>query len=151
MAKVSENHSKSEENLQQAAAEARELLGRVYESNQPLTMLISESNEQHEIKLPASVVSDLITILEAVSAGQVVKVARHDTMLTTQEVADMLRVSRRFVTKIIDSGTLPCQVVDTHRRIKFADVNAYKTRIDRKRSETLDELVAQAEELDLGY
>jgi excisionase family DNA binding protein len=73
------------------------------------------------------------------------------TELTTQEAADLLNVSLPFLVKLIKSGALPYRKVGKHRRIYLRDVLAYKEAIDRARHETLDELVAQAQELNLGY
>lgn len=39
----------------------------------------------------------------------------------------------------------------THRRVRFEDLFSYKRRIDQKRRKTLEELAAQAQDLDMGY
>jgi uncharacterized protein YbjQ (UPF0145 family) len=41
--------------------------------------------------------------------------------------------------------------VRKHRRILLQDILKYKEKIDRDRNETLNELVAQAQELNMGY
>ena len=41
--------------------------------------------------------------------------------------------------------------VGKHRRVLLQDVLKYKANIDRARNETLSELVAQAQELNMGY
>jgi hypothetical protein len=41
--------------------------------------------------------------------------------------------------------------VGSHRRILFSNLMAYKQRVDAERRRSLDELVAQAQELGMGY
>ena len=74
-----------------------------------------------------------------------------DAELTTQEAANVLYVSLPYLINLLESGEIPFRQIGRHRRILFQDVIKYKEDIDRKRMETLDELVAQAQELNMGY
>ena len=46
--------------------------------------------------------------------------------MTTQQVANLLGVSRPFVVKLIDDGRLAGHKVGTHRRVYTRDAVAYK-------------------------
>lgn len=76
-------------------------------------------------------------------------VADEGEMMTTQQVADALGVSRPFVVKLIDSGQLPAHLVGTHRRVRARDLAHYRERRLQKSVAAMDELVALTEEMGL--
>jgi len=71
----------------------------------------------------------LLQVVVAMSAGKAVTVAPQSQLLTTQQTADLLGVSRPTVVKLIDAGELPASTPGTKRRmIKLDDVLAHLTR-----------------------
>ncbi len=63
----------------------------------------------------------------------------------------LLNVSRPFLIKLLDEGKIPFHKVGTHRRIRFIDLLNFKAYAGKISQKALDELVQQAQELDMGY
>lgn len=109
------------------------------------------ANDSEKVELPPSAVKVLSKTLSYLAQGKDVTVIPQTVDVTTQKAADILRVSRPFFIKLLESGEIPFRKVGKHRRILLEDIIAYKEQIDRQRLETLEKLTAQAQELDLGY
>ena len=101
--------------------------------------------------LPDAAVALIRRMLADMAAGHPVTLLPAEGELTTFQAAHVLNVSRPFVIKLIDDGELPHRMVGTHRRIPVEAVLAYKQRLDQESDAAMDELVRQAQELDMGY
>jgi excisionase family DNA binding protein len=87
-----------------------------------------------EIDLPAPARRAVEQLLTELAAGHAVHVVTDSQDLTTQEVAELLGLSRTFVVRLIDAGKIPAHLAGTHRRVRTADALAYA----RHRQEQLD-------------
>ena len=119
--------------------------------DRPLTLNVTGAHGEEAVKLPAPAGARLLEILEDMAAGSSVAVLRKDAELTTQQAADVLNVSRPFLVGLLEQGALPFRKVGTHRRVRIDDVLRYKNDVDAARRRALDELVAEAQKLDMGY
>lgn len=113
--------------------------------------IFDEKNRAHQVELPTSALRLLVDILAELAEGNAVRVVPIHAELTTQEAADMLNVSRPHLVKLLESGALPFHKAGKHRRIRFADLMAFKAERDRTSTEAMEELARQAQELQLGY
>ena len=138
----------------QEAALARssgQSLARLIRKNRPLTLKVTGADKEQPIELPPGAALLLMDILQAMAAGRGITLIPENAELTTVQAADVLNVSRPFLIKLLEEKALPCRKVVAHRRIRMEDVMAYKARIDADREAVLDQLVAEAQEHDMGY
>jgi excisionase family DNA binding protein len=119
-------------------------------SSQKIKIVENDGSEQ-DVTLPAPAFHLLVDILSQMAKGNAVTLIPVHAELTTQEAADILNVSRPYIVKLIESREIQCRLVGKHRRIRFSDLMEYKDRVDRLRHESLNDLVAQAQELNMGY
>jgi excisionase family DNA binding protein len=99
--------------------------------------------------LPPSVMRLLVDILKETAAGHAVSVVPLEAEITTQQAADLLNVSRPYLVRMIEKGTLPARLVGNQRRLPLKDVLAYKADNRAKRLKTLEDLAALDQELGL--
>ncbi|MHA4830469.1 helix-turn-helix domain-containing protein [Kluyvera intermedia] len=104
-------------------------------------------NNVHQIELPTSSLTLLVSILGELAAGNAVQVVPVHAELTTQEAANILNVSRPHMVKLLEEGELPFHKTGRHRRVLFADLMGYKNRRDSASSRAMQELADQSQEL----
>lgn len=104
-----------------------------------------------DIVLPRQAIELLRNILTEMAQGNAVSIMPLHAELTTQEAANILNVSRPHLVKLLEEGQIEYMKVGTHRRIRFHDLMAYKQRRDHESTAAMQELVDQAQELDMGY
>jgi excisionase family DNA binding protein len=108
-------------------------------------------NKDEPLMLPVSSLRLLANILVQMGEGNAVAVLPVETELSTQQAADVLNVSRPYLVKLLEDGRLPHRSVGTRRRVLLCDVLAYKKVVADARAKVLEELAAQAQELNMGY
>lgn len=81
----------------------------------------------------------LAELLAEVAAGHRVDVVPVKEMLSTQEAADLLRVSRPTLVKMLEDGLLPFERPGSHRRVPRAAVDIFLESRRRRRERALDD------------
>lgn len=97
--------------------------------------------------VPVSLFTILLESVRQLSEGNAVAILPVMQELTTQQAADLLNVSRPHLVAVLEGGEIPHHKVGTHRRIYLRDLLTYKESRDRKRRETLQALVDDAQDL----
>jgi excisionase family DNA binding protein len=103
------------------------------------------------LELPASAFEGLRAIVDDLAHGRTVVLLPNDRLLTTNEAAEVLSVSRQFLVRLLDRGEIPFDKVGTHRRLAVGDVLAYREQRADRRREKLEELTRLSEEYEGGY
>lgn len=99
-----------------------------------------------QVPLPLEAFNALRDVVQAMRMGKAITVAPLDQMLTTQEVANFLGVSRPTVVKLLEEGHVPYEHTagGRHRRVRLDDLLTYQRRNRDERRSALDELTSEA-------
>lgn len=100
------------------------------------------------VVLPESVrglFEDAVAVLEG---GQAVTVEPHRTVLTTQEAAELLGITRPTLVRLLESGKIPFTSPGRHRRVELADVLEFQRGERVRRARVLEELASESEDPD---
>ncbi|MBO0905578.1 helix-turn-helix domain-containing protein [Jiella sonneratiae] len=133
-------------NEQKAANQLRTVLAAQAAGDATLRVLDDEK-KPFEITLTPGLSNLLMELLRHVGRGDAVTLVPVEQMLTTQQAADILNVSRPFLISLLEKGEIEYSTVGKHRRIKAETLFAYKAAKAAKRSAALEELA----ELDAEY
>lgn len=105
--------------------------------------------KEPELPVPEALVKLLLQALQQAAAGKKVVLVEADTEISPEKAAALLHVSRPFLVKQMESGIIPFHWVGTHRRLRLADVLAYKEQRQAQSRETLRQMREEAEDLGL--
>jgi excisionase family DNA binding protein len=142
----------SEDDTRLAMESSRHLTKLLGKQRQGFRLRVQTDDEPEEtVSIPVAAFRLLNDILTEMAKGNAVTLIPIHAELTTQQAADILNVSRPFLVRLIEEGKLVCRKVGTHRRVRFQDLMQYKRQIDQERLKALDELAAQAQDLNMGY
>lgn len=104
-----------------------------------------------EVEIPASAFEALKCVVEGMAQGLTMTLVPHDAVLTTQQAADLLHLSRPYLVKLLERQEIPFHRVGSHRRVKIDDVLKYRQRRISERRRQLAELTELAETAEGGY
>lgn len=98
------------------------------------------------LELPAAMYDVLKQVAEALAGGMGVTVAPLNAMLTTQEAADYLGVSRPTLVRMLERGDLPMEKPGRHRFVRLSDLVDFQERQRTDRRRALSEMQRQGQE-----
>lgn len=113
--------------------------------------IVVDGKAPETLAVPRPIFEVLKIIADQMGKGRAISVVPTKMLVTTQQAADLLGVSRQHVVKLITEKDLPHEMVGTHRRIRMEDLIQYKRRRESTRDDALRRLNEQAERLELKY
>lgn len=136
--------------IEAAVRGQRELAAYLSTKMEVQKIAIQDSDDNtHQIELPTSSLTLLMSILGELANGNAVQVVPVHAELTTQEAANILNVSRPHMVKLLEEGKLPFHKTGRHRRVLFADLMNYKEQRDHESRTAMQELADLSQELGL--
>lgn len=104
----------------------------------------------HEpLPLPPALYEVLVRAAQMLSHGGAISVLPADRMLTSQEAADFLNLSRTYLIRLLDDGKIPFERVGRHRRVALADLMTFEAARRRERRQHLRNLIELSEQYGL--
>lgn len=97
------------------------------------------------LEVPGLVFEALVQVATAMAHGQGVTVMPQNALLTTQEAAEMLGISRPTLVRLLADDEIPYEQRGRHRRVMLADLLVYQERMRRERRESLDRMAEEGQ------
>lgn len=107
--------------------------------------LVGPQGEEHLV--PAPLYMLMRGLLNNLKRGEAVTVLPHDALLTTQQAAQILNVSRPYLYRLIEDQSVPVVNVGSHRRLRIHDVLQLREERRQGRRSALNELSELGQEM----
>lgn len=117
-------------------------------SDHPVTLGDPADESSPAVPLPDTVRVALRQVVDAMTHHQAVTVTGTNTMLTTQQAADLLGISRPTLVRLLESGQLAYTTPSRHRRVRLEDVLDYQRRGAAVRRHEIQAMTREAAEQD---
>lgn len=142
----------SAQEAEMAKVAQRCIMAALDHSRAPKIVLVEEGSDPEKaptIELPPRAMRAIADLLGLMAQQQPVMLIPQKHELTTQEAAAYLNVSRPYVIKQIEDGTLNCRKVGRHRRIEFQELLQFQQQSKQRSEDALQRLTDLSQELDL--
>lgn len=103
------------------------------------------------LDIPKKALSLLFDIINTMADGKSITLIPSDSEISTQLAANLLKISRPHLIKLLEEGKIPFRKTGTHRRIEVNNLIKYQSKLQENRIGKLSFLAKQAQELNLGY
>jgi excisionase family DNA binding protein len=109
---------------------------------------LSGAGEHDRVELTEQLHEILKRVVQALSHGQSISILTRDQEISTQQAAEILGLSRPTVVRLIEDGELHAHVPGSVRRkLRLADVLAYREELRARRNRFITESSAEFEDV----
>ena len=98
--------------------------------------------------IPLEIYAVLREVFQHLKDGQAISLIPDDALLTTQQAAEILNISRPYFYRLLDADEIPFIKIGTHRKLRLADVVALRERRSNESRKALNAIAALNEECD---
>ncbi len=109
----------------EAAGTAR-LLSELCGAENVVTISVRRGDQTIDLPVSSELFPTITAFLALIGRYGSIDVAPIEAIVSTQQAADILNMSRPHLVKLLETGALPFHRVGTHRRVLLDDVMAYK-------------------------
>jgi len=99
------------------------------------------------VVVPAHIAELFRQILVQVANGNAVTIVPYNKMLSTQDAADLLNVSRPFAIKLLEQEKVSIQRVGNRRRVAFSEVMKLREKLRERSEEAFNKMAELDQEL----
>lgn len=118
------------------------------DEGQKISLVFRKGSKEVTLPFPIKAFELLMRILDQMAQGNSVTLIPVHALLTTQEAADLLNVSRPFVVKLLKEGKIPFVKVGSHRRIEFKELMKFKNQMLAESEKARNELAQLGQEFE---
>jgi excisionase family DNA binding protein len=111
--------------------------------------LILSDKQGGKVVLPSEAIEAFSQVIDALRARKPTVFYPKQALLTTQQAADYLGVSRPYLIQLLDDGKIPYSMVGTHRKILYEDLADYRAEMKRVQHAAIAEIIRISEEAGL--
>lgn len=115
-------------------------------SSTPQFYLFLGAKVGDRVELPEEIYRALVQVVEAMKRGMTVTIVPQAVMLTTQEAANIIGVSRPTLISLIEKGLIEFDLVGRHRRISIDQVLKYRAARKEQQYKALDDMYDDTED-----
>jgi excisionase family DNA binding protein len=151
MEAIIEKTTKKDQQIAKASITQVHLASKKISDDRSNVVTINIPGRSEPLEIPTKALFLLFDILDNMADGKSFALIQPDNEVSTQQAADLLRVSRPHIIKLLEKGIIPFSKTGTHRRILLKDIVEYDKKQKKNRADNLDLLAKQAQELNMGY
>lgn len=123
-----------------------------FQNGTPQTPLLVD-DEGHSREIPAELVPIFKQLAMDFANGRAVSIIAHEKLMTSQEAADFIGVSRPTLILLLEKYGVPFSTLGKHRRIEFSAVQSLRAQMKAEQRRVLSKMHREAQlsgELEAG-